>query len=481
MRVREGARVAVVGAGPGGLVAAKHLLDAGFDVTVLDAADDIGGQWYTTAAHSGVWPGMRTNTSRAMTAFSDLPYDDAVALHPTAEEIRAYLRRYAERFGLLERIKLHTRVGRVAPAGAGWLVDGAPYAAVVVASGRFSAPVIPPVLAGFTGRLLHAFDYPGAEALGTGRTLVYGNGISGHEIASDLAAVVPVISAYRKPRYVLQKNVAGVSSDWQWYTHLGAVQRRVTAPAEFGRMLREKVVRLAGDPADFGAPPPDPDLLVAGISLCQDYLTQVRDGLIDCRPGIASVDGRTVTFTDGRSEEVDTIVAATGYALHLPCLADEVWQVTGPDLRLHLHTVHPDLPTLGFVGQFAAQGPYFSLLELQARWLAHLWSGAVAPDEAAMRASVAGLPAPLVPHNALALSLSEAAGVAPDLERRPDLVEDLLFGPMLPARYRLDGPGARGDAEVELRRQMAASPRPPIDPADRDALALVGLAHLLAV
>ena len=66
-------RVAVVGAGPGGLVAAKHALEAGFDATVFEASDDLGGQWHTAAAHSGIWPGMHTNTSGAMTAFSDGP------------------------------------------------------------------------------------------------------------------------------------------------------------------------------------------------------------------------------------------------------------------------------------------------------------------------------------------------------------------------------------------------------------------------
>lgn len=70
MRLADRARVAVIGAGPGGLTAAKHAISAGFDTTVFEASDDLGGQWNTTAAHSGVWPGMRTNTSRAMTAFS---------------------------------------------------------------------------------------------------------------------------------------------------------------------------------------------------------------------------------------------------------------------------------------------------------------------------------------------------------------------------------------------------------------------------
>ncbi len=60
---------------------------------------------------------------------------------------------------------------------------------------------------------------------------------------------------------------------------------------EWSRRQRERILRVAGNPADFGAPAPGDDLLVAGLSLCQDYLAQVRDGSIVCRPGIASIDG----------------------------------------------------------------------------------------------------------------------------------------------------------------------------------------------
>src|SRR3954454_6452286 len=109
MRLDQGARVAVVGAGPSGIVAAKYALEAGFDVTVFESGDGLGGQWYTTAPHSGVWPEMRTNTSRAMTAFSDFPAPPDHPLHPAAEQIQAYLEAYARRFGVIERIRFGTQ------------------------------------------------------------------------------------------------------------------------------------------------------------------------------------------------------------------------------------------------------------------------------------------------------------------------------------------------------------------------------------
>ena len=129
--------MAIVGAGPSGLVAAKHALQAGFDVAVFEASDDLGGQWHATAAHSGVWPGMQTNTSRAMTAFSDFGTRADYPLHPTAEQIHAYLRAYAEHFGVTDRIRLHTPVGGVSRARA---IDGEPFDGVIVASGRFRKP-----------------------------------------------------------------------------------------------------------------------------------------------------------------------------------------------------------------------------------------------------------------------------------------------------------------------------------------------------
>jgi cation diffusion facilitator CzcD-associated flavoprotein CzcO len=473
MRLPDGARIAIVGAGPAGLVAAKHALEAGFSVTVLEAQDDLGGQWYTTSPQSGIWPGMRTNTSRWMTAFSDFAVPSDHDLHPLAEQIHAYLRAYADAFGVTPHIQFGRCVRSVRP---GWVVDGERFDAVVAASGRFHAPRFPGSLDGFTGEVLHAYDYPGAADLRDRRALVYGNGVSGHEIASDIAEVNPVISAYRKPRYVLQKVSGGVPSDWQWYTHVGALRRRMLPREEFGRALRDRVVRVAGNPVEFGAPAPDPDILRAGHSLCQHYLAQVCDGSILCRPAIDSVSGRTVTFTDGSSAAVDVIVCATGYELDIPYLDDQVSVRTGRDMRLHLRTLHPDLPGLGVVGQYATSGPYFPLLELQARWIVNVWAGAVeAPAEAEMRAGSGDAPPPLDSHDALALAFSEASGTAPDLDARPELFDALVFGPLLPPRYRLDGPGAMPNAADRLVEQLRTSPSAPIEPDDLASLPRLGL------
>ncbi len=444
-------------------------------MTVFEASDDLGGQWHTTAAHSGVWPGMHTNTSRAMTAFSDFAGPADYPLHPAAEQIHAYLRAYAEHFGVADRIRLRAPVSRVSRTG---VVDGERFDGVIVASGRFRKPRLAPGLDAFSGEVIHAFDYPGAGAYRDRRTLVYGNGISGLEIASDLAAVTPVVSACRKPRYVIQKVVDGVSSDWQWYTAFGALERRLLPREAWSGRVRDRVLLVAGNPAAFGAPEPHRDILVAGLSLCQDYLAQVAGGDIVCRPAIATIRDRTVTFVDGTAETVDAIVCATGYDLDIPYLDEDLWAVLGADLALYQRTLHPDLPGFGVIGQFLAQGPYFPLLELQARWIVGTWAGDVAPpDEAHMRRTIGEPRPPLDAHHALATTLADELGVAPDPLARPELTEALLFGPLLPPRYRLDGPGASTEAAEWFTAQLAASPRAPVDPDDVEALRGFGLAR----
>jgi cation diffusion facilitator CzcD-associated flavoprotein CzcO len=477
-----GRRVAVIGGGPSGLAVAKHLVEQGFEPLVLEQSDDLGGQWHVRGPHSGVWEGMRTNTSKTLTAFSDFPPPAALPMFPRAEQIHAYLHAYAERFGVRSRVRTEARVVEVARAGAGdgWTVrwsdeasgrlESAVFDGVVVASGRFSKPAYPdvPGLREFArhGRLLHAFDYRTRDELRGARVLVYGNSISGLEIASDLAMddSIAVVSACRRPRFVIQKVVKGLPADWQWFTRFAALLGAALPPEALAAGLRKQVLEVAGDPAAFGGLTPHEDILATGLSQAQHYLALVAEDRIAVRPGIAEVDGDVVVFEDGSREQVDAIVCATGYALDLPYLSQEIRTALAADdtyLDLYQRTLHPDLPGLGFVGQYVLQGPYFPVLELQARWLAALWSGAVdAPGEQRMRAGIEEYRAmkPILRsdvHHVLAGILAAESGVAPSLTARPHLTAALLFGPLAPAQYRLDGPGALAEAEEQYLRAIA--------------------------
>ena len=481
--------VAVIGAGPSGLTAAKHLIERGLEPIVLERGEDVGGQWNVGSPHSGVWPGMRTNTSRTTTAFSDFPLGPGVATFPRAEQVQAYLHEYSEHFGVAQRVLTGARVTGVERAGRGWIVrwsqDGEEHAdrftGVVVASGRFGAPRFPatPGLARMRvdGRAVHSFDYRGPDEFRGRRVLVYGNSISGVEIASDLAAdnTIEVISACRHPRYVLQKVVRGIPTDWRWFNRFFGLLGEALPPEQVAAGIRDGVLAEAGDPVRYGGLAVDRNA-APKLSMSQEYLAYVAEGRIAPRGAVESVRGRTVRFADGAETDVDAVICATGYDLDLPYLSPEIRRVLGDDrnhVDLYLRTFHPDLPGLALLGQFLLIGPQIPTVELQARWVAAVWSGALAPPAtermhagiAEHRAIRGAMPFDMYPQ--LAATLAGELGVEPDVDRYPELAQGLLFGPLAPARWLLDGPGARPEAERLLAAAFGElGPLPPV-PADQ--------------
>lgn len=469
--------VAVIGAGPGGLVSARWLQAHGFEPTVFEQAATLGGQWTGLPGASGVWPGMYTNTSRILTAFSDLAHDGGETFLANSD-VLAYLKRYAETFGLDNRIRLRSKVTQVwrddADTSAPWVVehDGIAerFDKVVVASGRFRTPVLAamPGLDSFTGAAgaVAAYHFRDAEQYRNSRVLVAGCAVSALEIASELAqrGAARVVVTQRRQRYVLPKFAAGVPSDHRIFTRYGALASEELAPAEVDRQLREIVVEAGGSPEQYGAPAPDPSLFAAGVTLSQHYLPLVAEGRIAVRSWPTSVSGRTVTFGDGRSEDFDGILFGTGFALDIPFLSDDIRATVGID-EVHLdadrYTFHPDLPGLAFVGMWDQSGGYFVPLELQARWVAYTWAGIVpTPSGTAAQAAIQayrarrGMPQK-TRMNLVALAFARAAGCEPTPADWPDLRRALLFGPLAPSCFRLQGPDALPDAADTFAREAA--------------------------
>ncbi|MCV7444251.1 NAD(P)-binding domain-containing protein [Mycobacterium paraense] len=466
--------VAVIGAGPGGLAAARWLLAQGFEPTIFDKAPMLGGQWTGLPGLSGVWPAMHTNSSRTLTAFGDLEHDTEL-VYPPNREILAYLHRYAEKFGLTPRLLLGTRVDLIGRHSHGWLVrhDGVDdvFARVVVATGRFHTPAIPavPGLETFAGAAgaIPSYQYRDPAPYRDKRVLVAGCAISALEIAADLAhlGAARVVVTQRRQRYVLPKFAAGVPSDSRIYTRYGALASESLPAAEIDRQLKEIVVEAAGSPEQYGAPAPDPSLFAAGVTLNQHYLPLVAEGRITVRPWIKAVAGTRVTFADGNAEDFDGIVFGTGFTLSLPFLSEDIRATLDLD-AVHMdadrYTFHPDLPGMAFVGMWDQSGGYFVPLELQARWIAHAWGGAVpAPAEDEQRKSIdayrsrRGSPQKTQMHLA-AMTFARAAGVEPHLENWPQLRRALLFGPLAPSCFRLEGPDALDRAPAQLVRDAAA-------------------------
>ena len=141
--------IAILGAGPAGLVAAKTLLQQSTHprVTVFEKCDSIGGVWSgrdgrdDTRTHAGpdtsnfnpdsenhkftLQPPMETNTSRAFIQFSDLSWTSVpglgdLGLYPRAWQVRLYLREYARRYIPPGVVRTGCEVVRVSEGEAGW-------------------------------------------------------------------------------------------------------------------------------------------------------------------------------------------------------------------------------------------------------------------------------------------------------------------------------------------------------------------------
>lgn len=468
--------VAIIGAGPAGLVTARWLQEEGFRPVLFEQGEHLGGQWCGGAAHSGVWPSMCTNTSRVMSAFSDLDHGPEVPIYPSNQQMRAYLERYARRFGLDEVLRTQSRVVEVAQEGDGWRVstlaaDGSVrkerFSKVVVASGRYNKPRIP-ATAGLetfsgSGGVLHTFQYRGAARFQGMRVVVAGGSISALEIASELAMHgVEVIASQRKQRYVLQKLVAGVPVEHRVFTRFAALAGESFPPEVSGRALRDFIVATAGNPEQFGAPRPSDDVFEANITQNQNFLPLVAEGRITTRPAIRSISGRDVEFVDGSRAEVDAIVFGTGFDLHLPFLGPDLRRSLGADdegMDLFAHTLHPSLPGIAFAGLFHIAGPSLPTLELQGRWIAAQWSGqrpGITPEQFKQGLAAARGVRGDTPMHALAVMFARLAGVEPDPVEHSDLARALLFGPLSPASFRLSGSHRLDDAPVRTRAAAAA-------------------------
>src|SRR5246500_5333166 len=473
-------RVAIIGSGPGGLVAARYLKDHGFEPVVFEQDDDIGGQWNVRSPHSGVWPSMVTNTSRLLTCFSDLALESGTPIFPSNQEILAYLKRYARRFDILSQVRLGTRVELIErnPQGVGWLVRSNhaeekseifPY--VVVASGRFNKPVIPPLpgLDSFCGQLgvFHSFGYKDPESFRGKRVLVIGCAISALEIASDLAMLggSRVVSTYRGQRYVMQKLVAGVPSDVLAFARFAALNAEVTPRELLGKKMQDYILRVFGNPEQFGAFRPAGNFLTVGRALSQHLLPLVAEGRIAVKPWIREVQGRRVRFGDETWVEFDAIILGTGFELSIPFLSPTISNILDLDALhadLYKFTFHPDLPGVAFLGLWEQTGPYFPPLELQARWITYVWSEIrPLPTRSQMNAAIAKYrcargESQLQAMHLMALLFAREAGVEPDLKAWPQLARALLFGPLSAISFRLSGSDCLFDSEARIAAEARA-------------------------
>src|SRR3954452_2833595 len=116
-------RTCVIGAGVSGLTAGKALTDWGVPYICFESSDDVGGNWYfrNPNGRSSAYRSLHIDTSEERISFADFPMPAHCPAFPDHSALRAWLRDYADAFGLRESIRFGTAVERAQRLdGGGW-------------------------------------------------------------------------------------------------------------------------------------------------------------------------------------------------------------------------------------------------------------------------------------------------------------------------------------------------------------------------
>jgi cation diffusion facilitator CzcD-associated flavoprotein CzcO len=133
--------------------------------------------------------------------------------------------------------------------------------------------------------------------------------------------------------------------------------------------------RVVGRMEDYGLPKPDHDLFESHGTVSDEFPSRVAAGDIQIRTTIERLDGDGVVFSDGRREQVDVIVWATGYNVSLPFMDKSLLSVDDNRLPLFRRMFRPGLDGLIFIGLLQSTVTIFTIAERQSRLAAAYLAG----------------------------------------------------------------------------------------------------------
>lgn len=393
----------IVGAGSSGLAAAKAFAEAGIPFDCLERNDDVGGNWYYGRPHSSVYASTHTISSKRLTEYVDFPMPADYPEYPHHRQVWEYLKSYARRFGLYERIEFNTEIGRIERAGGansrgeGWTVrlangDERRYRGVVICNGHNWKPRVPQFALDANGaridsRVIHSAEYKTPDVLMGKRVLVVGAGNSGCDIAVEAAQhAAATWHSTRRGYHYLPKFWRGKPIDM-----LNEQLLRWRFPLSVRRLLGAIIERVAfGSPGSNGLPVPDHKLFESHPIINQQLYYYLAHGRIRPKPDVAALvakqDGPLeVRFVDASREDVDLVVLATGFEIAFPFLDRELlnWRNGRPELFLNVF--HPERDDLFVVGLIQPDSGQFGLVDRQARLVARYIAATDRADGAAER------------------------------------------------------------------------------------------------
>lgn len=276
--------VVVIGASQAGLAIGYHLAQRGVRFAILDAGSDIGQAWRSR------WDSLTLFTPTQYSGLPGMAFPSPKDTYPSKDDVASYLQAYVSALDL--PVQLNARVRSLAGSEGEYVVTTADQefraAQVVVATGPFQVPFVPPVAGDLDDTVfqIHSADYRNPAQLPEGEVLVVGGGNSGFQIAEELAAKRKVSLAVGQRVPSLPQRLLGKDLFW-WLSGVGFM--KVSTDSRLGRKLAKR------------------DVLIGSSA------RGIRRSGVSLRGRLTSAVGRRAIFEDGSEQDIDAIVWATGY------------------------------------------------------------------------------------------------------------------------------------------------------------------------
>ncbi len=494
----ESADVCIIGAGWSGLLAARHMLENGLSVVILERREGLGGVWryspdpeVVTVMESTV-----TSSSATVTEASDFPMDPAVGNFVHHRDILDYLERYAAHHGLGPRIRFGCAVESARREGGRWRVRAGERTVtsrfLVVSAGLHQRrkPLVG-ALAEFEGSSLHVGQIKAIDPDSFGPeddVLVYGGGESASDVVERLAATKASITwalpsgqhFFRKAAFPDRTGPGRYDKDDSPLDEASSRCIQLVSPFHRSKpgMRWLCLIGSTGSVFDYeghgipqwrkGVP-----FMHAFINKNGHVVELVKEGRVRAEGAVSAVHGREVTFTGGHRQAYTCVIACTGYRAAFPFLPRALAE-RGVEDRFKM-VFDPEEPSIAFIGYARPTvGSLPMMSEIQSFLAARVFAGRVKlPDAAAMRSAIVRdkaardkffmgrRRAPGLVHIVdYGREVSALAGVRPHYGRlfvsSPLAWFKTFFSPGMSAQFRLADPLTRRAAVDQIWRRQRA-------------------------
>jgi cation diffusion facilitator CzcD-associated flavoprotein CzcO len=330
-------RVAIIGAGFGGLGVALKLHHAGHrNFVVYERAADVGGTWF-----HNTYPGAACDAPSHIYSYSFAQQVDWSRRFAPGPEIQAYLRRCVDDAGIAARIETGAEVTAARWTGRDWLIelaDGRRERAdvLVPAVGQLTVPAIPELegLQSFRGPAFHTGSWCHDVDLTGKRVAVIGTGASAIQVVPAIAAHTAHVTVFQRTApYVFAKSDATYSDRlhrryhgapilksavrliiWSYFELVTAMFTRWPAVLELlGRIHRRVLRAQVPDPALRADLQPGLRIGCKRILISDDYYATLARSDVTLETAPIERVTETGIVTSGGTHTADVIVFGTGF------------------------------------------------------------------------------------------------------------------------------------------------------------------------